>query len=393
MEFIHNPGESNRLGDWLKDNLERDWTHFRAAVAFVKRSGTRHIAESLGTFAERGHIEIVAGIDHRGTSYEGLLELLRAVMPNGRIVVFHNRLPHTFHPKITVFKSETAADLVVGSGNLTEGGLFTNYEASLRIRLNLDAPDELATLQSIERTLDGWGSTAQGTSVALDERCLNQLREWDLVATEALMAPQTDEGSDLTAAEIEAPSSVSPFAAVPVRAAPRAQGPGGRTGSATRRGNAQVPELQGSGFLMTLQHTDVSVGQTDPDTSRRSPEIFIPLAARNADPTFWDWPDGFVQDESMPGKFDRRDVRMRLDGKIVMANMMYWPPKHEFRVRSEALRSAGDIGHILRMEKARSEDGFDYDAEVIPPGADEYPSCFEKCDQLVRNSKKRFGYY
>ena len=320
MEFIHNPSESNRLGDWLKDNLERDWTHFRAAVAFVKRSGTRHIAEPLATFAERGHIEIVAGIDHRGTSYEGLLDLLRAVMPNGRIVIFHNRLLHTFHPKIYVFKSETAADLVVGSGNLTEGGLFTNYEAALRLKLNL-------------------------------------------------------------------------FAAVPVHAAPRMQSPKRRAGTTIGRGNVHAPELQGSQFLMTLQRTDVGVGQTSPGTSRRSPEIFIPLVARNANPTFWDWPDGFVQDDSMPGKFDRRDVRMRLDGKIVIVNMMYWPPKHEFRLRSEALRSAGHVGDILRMGKASPEDDFDYDVEVIPSGADEYPSCFAKCDQLVRNSKKRFSYY
>ena len=140
---------------------------------------------------------------------------------------------------------------------------------------------------------------------------------------------------------------------------------------------------------MTLQRTDVSVGQTSPDTSRRSPEIFIPLAARNANPTFWDWPDGFTHED----KVDRRNLRMRLDGKIVIANMMTWPPRHEFRLRSEALRSAGDIGDILRMGKASAEDDFDYSVEVIQSGADEYPSCFEKCDQLVRNSKKRFGYY
>ena len=44
-------------------------------------------------------------------------------------MVFHNPLPHTFHPKLYLFKSDDHAEMVMGSGNLTEGGLYTNYEA------------------------------------------------------------------------------------------------------------------------------------------------------------------------------------------------------------------------------------------------------------------------
>ena len=391
MEFIHHPGDSHRLGDWLKNNLEKDWTHFRAAIAFVKRSGTRHIVEPLTAFAKSRHVEIITGIDHRGTSYEGLLELLHAVSPTGRIIVFHNRLPLTFHAKVYLFKSQTAADLVVGSGNLTEGGLFTNYEASLRLELNLTEPDQVATLQSIEHTLDDWASTARGTSFDLDEKFLNQLKDWDLVAPETGVAshPTMVQPHALATGE----SAESPFTAVPERRAPRISKSKKNAGTNSGDGNLLVPKLQGGQFLMTLQRTDVGVGQTTAGTSRRSPEIFVPLAARNTNPTFWDWPQQFVQDSTTLGKFDRRGVRMRLDGKTIAVNMMTGGAKHDFRLRNESLRSAGSIGDILKMEKADSAEDFDYYIELIQSRSDEYPSYFLKCNQLVRNSKKRFGYF
>ena len=84
MQFIHQPFPSGRLGDYLKDNLREEWTHFRAAVAFVKRSGVRHVAPGLAEFSRTGHVEIIAGIDHQGTSFEGLKDLLGAVSPKGR---------------------------------------------------------------------------------------------------------------------------------------------------------------------------------------------------------------------------------------------------------------------------------------------------------------------
>ena len=146
MQFVHQPSPSDRLGDYLKDNLSGKWTHFRAAVAFVKRSGVRHVAPGLAAFARTGHVEIIAGIDHQGTSFEGLKDLLDAVSPGGRIIIFHNRLPFTFHPKVYLFKSPAAADVMIGSGNLTEGGLFTNYEAGLRFSLDRSDSRQAALL-------------------------------------------------------------------------------------------------------------------------------------------------------------------------------------------------------------------------------------------------------
>ena len=145
---------------------------------------------------------------------------------------------------------------------------------------------------------------------------------------------------------------------------------------------------------MTLQQTDVGVGQATAGASRRSPEIFIPLAARNADARFWDWPYGFVDDLARPGKRDRPNVRMRLGSQIINVNMMTWPVKHDFRLRNELLRSAGNVGDILRIERVIDpKANYEYYVEVIPQGTTQYPLYLQLCCEPVRNSLKRYGYY
>ena len=315
MEFIHQPSPTDRLGDYLKDNLSKPWPTFRAATAFVKRSGTRHVAAALAAFSQAGHTEIVAGIDHLGTSAEGLQDLLNAVSSRGRMIVFHNRLPYTFHPKIYLFKSPTAADIVVGSGNLTEGGLFTNYEAALRLTLDLTDSEHAPILESIERVLDGWADLSAGTALVLDSDLLARLTATGLVPPEALISPGVQKAD--SGREEDRPALTDPlFSATQP---PRAPALPGRDGALSVSTSAAVSSAAsgGVGFAMTLQRTDVGVGQTTSGTSRRSPEIFIPLAARDANPSFWGWPERFVLDPRKPGKYDRRGVPMRLGSGLI----------------------------------------------------------------------------
>ena len=326
----------------------------------------------------------MVGIDHRGISEEGLRDLLQAVSPSGRVVVFHNRLPVTFHPKIYLFKSGDAAEIAVGSGNLTEGGLFTNYEAGVRLVLATTDPVDAAVLQSVESVLDRWASSTHGTSILLDNEILDQLTASNTVPTEAAMRTETNSSSTTETDEGNRNDTTTAlFGARSERRAP-----------ALPRNSVATPlPIPGRRFVMTLQRTDVGVGQTTAGTSRRSPEIFIPLAARNANPEFWGWPTGFREDHSKSGKFDRTAVPMRLGGELIHVNMMTWPDKHDFRLRNESLRTTGHVGDILRMEKVDPSLEFEYYVELIPRGTDQYLVCMPRCNQLVRNSRKRFGYY
>ena len=403
MEFICQPSKFARLGDYLKCNFSmRQWSGFRAAIAFVKRSGTRHVASALATFAQAADVEIIVGIDHGGTSAEGLRDLLNAVSPKGRVIVFHNRLPFTFHPKIYLFRNSSAADLMIGSGNLTEGGLFTNYEAGLRVPLDLADPGQAAVLDSVEQALNAWADLSSGTAKLLDDEFLARLSELGLAPSEASLA--------FSAGDLERKddrnrpqATGSLFTARPEPRAPSFQGHGLTTGdSAEGAGSPEdtlAPALSPSasseyrGFVMTLQQTDAGIGQTAEGTQRRSPEIFIPLAARNACPGFWNWPDAFESDPKKPGKHDRRGVNVRLSGKVIAVNMMTWPDKHDFRLRSEALRSAGSVGDILRLEKAEPSGNCEYEAEIIGQGADRHPMYLALCRDSVPNSQKKYGYY
>jgi len=85
----------------------------------------------LSDFSWRAKVNITIGIDAGGTSVEGLVNLMDALENRGNIWIFRNANSSTFHPKIYLFRNEELADLVIGSGNLTEGGLFTNYEGSI----------------------------------------------------------------------------------------------------------------------------------------------------------------------------------------------------------------------------------------------------------------------
>lgn len=395
MELVYQPSVSMRLGDYLTHNLCPKWSSFRAAVAFVKRSGTRHIVKSLSHFSQYAHVDIIVGIDHAGSSLEGISDLRLAAQPSGRVVVVHNRLPFTFHPKIYVFKSPKSADVLIGSGNLTEGGLYTNYEAGVRLILDLTDPTHALFLQSIDDVLNQWGNLSSGVTRLLDQNLLERLVSDGLVLPEAASFPTTGDYPHVLSADPYATATTKrplsrsadlPFAAQYVPPAPKP--PTASTVSASVHRMSTIPILN---FVMTLQRTDIGVGQTSKGTSRRSPEIFIPLSARDAVPEFWEWPGSFTTDQT--GKADRSGVRVRLGADTVLVNMMTWPLKHDFRLRCEALRSAGNVGDILHLEKVSPDFGFEYFSQIIPRGTSQYLDYLSRCDTPVRNSKKMFGYF
>ena len=383
MKLVKQP-TGLRLGDWLNENLGSDWAEFKAAIAFVKRSGVKHIVARLAAYAESRQVELIVGVDHQGTSYEGLKGLMDAVLSNGRVVVFHNQLPHTFHPKVYLFKSADRAEMVVGSGNLTEGGLYTNYEAGLQVGFDLSLAADREALQEIEGALAGWADKQSGTSMELNEASLDSLVQAGLVLKEADMPGlAVGEGGSDSAGVASGGDAAATFQALSVPAAPPAMQPA-----------AALPAVPAAGhrYVMTLQKTDVGVGQTTAGTSRRSPEIFIPLKARDANPGFWCWQDGFDEDPERAGKFDRKGVRMRVGNAVVEVNMMTWPDRHDFRLRNEALRSLGNVGDILVMEKVEGA-SFEYNVRVVSVESGEYGATLARCDKTVRNSQKRFGYF
>jgi len=98
------------------------------------------------------------------------VDLLDGVAANGEVFVFKNAIRSTFHPKIYLFRNDRAAELLVGSGNLTEGGLFTNYEGSLRVSLDLTDATQTSVLTKVEGVLDQWKDETTGLARQLDRK-------------------------------------------------------------------------------------------------------------------------------------------------------------------------------------------------------------------------------
>jgi len=394
-DFIHNPDGDERIGDHLRSALTSGrWLELHGAVAFVRASGVQHLADALRQFGEAGGIcRLAVGVDLEGSSEEGLRLLIDSVAGDARICVLHNENHSTFHPKLWLFENVTSAHLVIGSGNLTGGGLYTNYEASMGLSLDKSIPNDEAIVRAARETIVKWNSPDGSIVRLLDAEAIDDLVRSGYVLSERAIREIRERERQDNVTRTERPPRL--FASVRVPPAPaRSQSPAFGGLLPTRRSQQEIAEpVQGRGFLMTLQKTDVGVGQTSSGTSRRSPELFVPLAARDYDPDFWGWPNKFSEDPSRAGKFDRLAVRVRLGTNTIAVNMMTWPVKHDFRLRSEALRSSGDVGDILRLETIDGGAQFEYYAEVIPQGTTLFAQYDALCVQPVRNSIKRWGYY
>ncbi|OGL40093.1 MAG: hypothetical protein A2043_02620 [Candidatus Schekmanbacteria bacterium GWA2_38_9] len=117
---------------------DRPYTRIIFVSAFTALRTILRLREGMIAAADAGaSVSLTVGIDLRGTSREVLEELYRWGCD---VFVYHNPIQRaTFHPKIYLFERELDSTLFVGSNNLTDGGLYTNYEAATRYVFNFPA--------------------------------------------------------------------------------------------------------------------------------------------------------------------------------------------------------------------------------------------------------------
>jgi HKD family nuclease len=127
MKLMNQPF-SGQLGSYLIELLDsQDYQVLNIVVAFAKNSGVLRIKDSLKRFRDRGGIvNIYVGVDLDVTSYDALTVLL---LHTDSLNVVHAEKGQTFHSKIYQFLGQDKGLVVVGSHNLTAGGLWTNLKA------------------------------------------------------------------------------------------------------------------------------------------------------------------------------------------------------------------------------------------------------------------------
>jgi hypothetical protein len=125
------------------------------AYAFATKSGIEILLKDsvFDSLLDRGEYSLIVGIDEI-TNLASLeaLSLIKTARPNLTVKAFdHNNRGSLFHPKLSYFKNQdNSGTLIVGSGNLTLGGLRRNREAFSLLQLSGEE------LMRIEQYWNSW---------------------------------------------------------------------------------------------------------------------------------------------------------------------------------------------------------------------------------------------
>jgi hypothetical protein len=142
-------------------NTRRFW----AASAWVREPALRRLEPDLRPFRARvGRPQCrgLFGVDLGGTTREGL-ELAAELFGQARVFHFSGSPVRTFHPKLYLFEQADSAVVIVGSSNLTTGGLWGNFELSIIVELDLALDTDLAFLEDVRNWYERWWSEPNGS--------------------------------------------------------------------------------------------------------------------------------------------------------------------------------------------------------------------------------------
>jgi hypothetical protein len=122
---------------------DEDVSSFLVISAWVRRSGVELLVPAIETLQARGgRARLIVGVDLGGTTRQGV-ELARRTFDT--VHVFHDPAGGTFHPKLYLATTDDDRGYaLVGSNNLTAGGLWHNYETGMLVTLETEADSRFA---------------------------------------------------------------------------------------------------------------------------------------------------------------------------------------------------------------------------------------------------------
>lgn len=113
------------------------------AVAFLKKSGLDWLIKDIENFIEKGgSLTCYIGTNFYITDPKALTSLLKISKDNSNCILFiqssssRRQNGKTFHPKVYCLQAENNFTAIVGSSNLTNGGLIQNIEGNVVIECN-----------------------------------------------------------------------------------------------------------------------------------------------------------------------------------------------------------------------------------------------------------------
>jgi HKD family nuclease len=127
VEFLGPGASSSAIRSRLLEKSE-----FTIAVAFLRNDGLEAVKKQL----VRGNGKFIVGTSSFYiTDWKALSKLfmISSKNPNLRVKRYHST---AYHPKVFLFDKGESADIIIGSSNLTGGGLVSNVEANVLVECN-----------------------------------------------------------------------------------------------------------------------------------------------------------------------------------------------------------------------------------------------------------------
>lgn len=396
IELIHNPDQTLYS---VVDRLltDRATTRLRAAVSYVQLSGAALLYQQLLRFTQRGHqASLVCAVDHAITTYEGLVALLQA----GVQLYVYRSPSHGFHPKVWLwYVGPTAAASVVGSGNMTRGGLVRNVEVANYLHgadLGMDAylgslEVTIGRLEAAARSVSTMGELTQAAADfriphervgrrALEDRAGPRRPATGGVAP-AVMPPLSDEAKRLVerlVREVAPATRPAPGQAQLLPAVPA----GAETVSPTDIAGVEVDRILVVANLLRQPRT--------PGELRLSVQSLF-LA-----PLFWDWPDSFVRSTRQGSDYWERHAVCRFrslghaDSMEESVRIYYYQERDEFRITSSEFRARADAGDIIQIE-AGVEPPEEFVFTIVRAGEPEHAPMLALCTEVMPGGR-RWGF-
>ena len=153
----------------------------RAMVAFANFGGISGLSDEISK-SNTTDKSIIVGIDNKITSVEALSELIRLGF-DGRI--YHTSGSEIFHPKFYLFENDNEFTLIIGSNNLTTGGLVINDECAVVIQ---GTKDELVYKQADEAYNQIWNTNNKADKPIvrpLTEEVIGELYVQEYISSES----------------------------------------------------------------------------------------------------------------------------------------------------------------------------------------------------------------
>jgi HKD family nuclease len=334
------PPGIQRLLPFLQQSFcEAEYNACRIIVAFARLSGIARLLPQVRDWRSRGNlIEAIVGIDLFGTSREAL-----QVMLDEFNAVYITRTADdscTFHPKMYLFEGRRRARGIVGSHNLTLGGLETNFEGGVVIDFKL--PGEAAQWKPFRHA---WDQLLPGTSPStrkLDAALLEGLIRRGLLLPEVRIARTSRSATAADTGPTPALTDLFPAVApAPPSPLPKNVLPGLRPAKVRRPKAAKPPAIEQPATLEGLPRALVTEILPHPNG-----EILLSKRAVDMFPDFFKWPFTGQTDPKKPGNpsYPMREPDPQVEwrqydknGKLVHSsrfgmNTVFYERKKEIRI-------------------------------------------------------------